>query len=80
VRRSPVHFSLLWPLTLAGIDRSIAILLFTATVALVDASGSWWPIPLGLVLFWVFKLIFKKDPFVIGIYKKYQNQKDKYYS
>lgn len=79
MRSSPVHFSLLWPLTLGGIDRNIAILIFVATVALADASGGWWPIPIGLACFWVFRKIFEKDPFIILIYKRYSKQKEKYY-
>jgi type IV secretory pathway TrbD component len=79
MRRTPLHFSLLWPLTMGGIDRSIAILIGTSTVALVDATGSWWPILVGIGLFWVFTQIFKKDPFIIGIYRKYSHLKDKYY-
>ena len=79
MRKSPLHFSLLWPLTVGGVDRSIGILLGTATIALTDAAGGWWPIPIGLGLFWVFREIFKKDPFIIHIYKKYSRQKEKYY-
>ncbi len=79
MRKSPLHFSLLWPLTVGGIDRSIAILIGTATIALTDAAGSWWPIPIGLGLFWVFRKIFEKDPFIIKIYKRYSKQKEKYY-
>jgi type IV secretory pathway TrbD component len=58
----PVHRALTEPNLLAGVPRSLAILLWVTTAGLVFNLGQWWFLAVGLVLHAVAAYLTRKDP------------------
>jgi type IV secretion system protein VirB3 len=63
----PLHRSLVEPMLLAGLPRTVALVLWTAVGALVLGLHQVWVLPIGLVLHVAAAAITKADPHLFEI-------------
>ena len=74
-----IHFSLLYPLTLGGIDKRLAALILMAAGILYIVFRS-YVIFLPIILFYLtLRSFYKKDMFILDVYKQFIFVKKKYY-
>lgn len=64
----PVHRSLTEPILLAGIPRTLAVLLWSATAAFVLALHQLWMLPIGIVLHLGSVAAAKRDPYFFDVF------------
>ncbi len=64
----PVHRSLVDPITIAGLPRSAAFVLWTGTAALVLGGHQLWILPVGLVLHIAGVAAAKQDPYFFDVF------------
>jgi type IV secretory pathway TrbD component len=63
----PLHRSLTQPILLAGLPRSLAILLWTAAASFALGLHQLWVLPIALILHAVFAALAKRDPFFFDV-------------
>ena len=74
-----IHFSLLYPLTLGGIDKRLAALILMSAGILYIVFRS-YVIFVPIILFYLtLKSFYKKDMFILDVYKQFIFVKKKYY-
>lgn len=74
-----IHFSLLYPLTLGGIDRRLAALILMSSGILYIVFRS-LIIFVPIILFYLtLRSFYKKDMFILDVYKQFIFVKKKYY-
>jgi type IV secretory pathway VirB3-like protein len=74
-----IHFSLLYPLTLGGIDKRLAALILMSAGILYIVFRS-YVIFLPIILFYLtLRSFYKKDMFILDVYKQFIFVKKKYY-
>lgn len=74
-----IHFSLLYPLTLGGIDKRLAALIFMSMGILYMALRSFVIFIPGILFYIALRRFYKKDYFILDVYKQYIASKKKYY-
>jgi type IV secretion system protein VirB3 len=63
----PLHQSLVEPMTLLGLPRSVALPVWLPTAALVFALHQIWFLPVGIVLHIVCAAVAKSDPYFFDL-------------
>jgi type IV secretion system protein VirB3 len=63
----PLHRSLVEPMTLAGLPRTTALVLWTAVGAFAFGLRQIWVLPLGVVFHLVCAAAAKSDPYIFDI-------------
>jgi type IV secretion system protein VirB3 len=63
----PLHRSLTQPIMIAGLPRSLGLLLWTTTSAFALGLHQLWVLPLAIVLHLVFVAMAKRDPFFFDV-------------
>lgn len=63
----PLHRSLVDPMLLAGLPRTVALVLWTAVGALVLGLRQMWVLPLGIGLHLAAAVVTRADPYFFAI-------------
>jgi type IV secretion system protein VirB3 len=63
----PLHRSLTQPIMMAGLPRTLALLLWTAVAAFVLGLHQVWVLPLGGILHAIFAALARRDPFFFDV-------------
>ena len=63
----PVHRSLVEPILVAGLPRTVALTLWTAIAAFVLGGHQLWVLPIGVVLHVAAAAVTKSDPYFFDI-------------
>jgi type IV secretory pathway TrbD component len=63
----PLHRSLVEPMLLAGLPRTVALVLWTAVGAFVLGLHQVWVLPIGLVLHLAAAAVTKTDPYFFEV-------------
>jgi type IV secretion system protein VirB3 len=66
----PIHQSVIRPQLMMGIPRQLALVLYTIILALTLPLGSWYAIPPGLFLHFLFAAAAKKDPGFWDVFRR----------
>ena len=66
----PIHQSVIKPQLVFGLPRQLAIVLYTMVLALSFPLSTWYPIPPGLFLHFVFAAAAKKDPGFWDVFRR----------
>ena len=74
-----VHFSLLYPLTLGGIDKRLAALILMSAGILYIVFRSYVIFVPIILFYFILKSFYKKDMFILDVYKQFITVKKKYY-
>ena len=64
----PVHRSLVQPMMVAGLPRTLAFLLWTFTLALVLPGGQVWVLLVSVPLHLLFALFARRDPYFFDVF------------
>jgi type IV secretion system protein TrbD len=64
---TPLHRSLVEPMLLAGLPRTVALVLWTAVGAFVLGLHQVWVLPIGLLLHMAAATVTKADPYFFEI-------------
>lgn len=67
---APVHRSLVAPLLVAGLPRSLTFLVWTLTAALVLGLRQVWVLPLALVLHALLARAMRQDPYLFDVARR----------
>lgn len=71
----PLHRSLTQPILIAGLPRSLGLLLWTATAAFALGLHQLWVLPLALLLHFVFATLARRDPFFFDVFVRAVGQR-----
>jgi type IV secretion system protein VirB3 len=63
----PVHRSIVEPMLMAGLPRTVALVLWTAIAAFAFGLRQVWVLPLGIVLHFACAAVTRADPYFFDI-------------
>jgi type IV secretion system protein VirB3 len=66
----PIHRSLTEPMMMAGLPRTLALLLWTTAAALALGFRQLWIVPIALALHAVFAAAAKRDPYFFDVFQR----------
>lgn len=66
----PVHQSLVDPILVGGLPRTVAFILWTTTAALVLGMHSWYILPVALVIFFILHRMTREDPYFFDVFRR----------
>ena len=66
----PIHQSVIKPQLVMGIPRQLALVLYTLVIALTLPLGTWYAIPPGIFLHFLFAAAARKDPAFWDVFRR----------
>jgi type IV secretory pathway TrbD component len=64
----PIHRSLTQPIMMAGLPRTLALLLWTTTAAVALGLHQLWVVPVSIALHGIFAAAAKRDPYFFDVF------------